>query len=74
MHLFSANFVYQRTKMHFPQAEENWLNMAAQGKIGDDVKPEKTLNKLNDIISEARTHALQENYDARVRDVICALG
>lgn len=40
--------------------------MASQGKIGDDVKPEKTLNKLNTIIADARTHALQENYDARV--------
>lgn len=61
------NFVYQRTQMHFPQAEENWLNMAAQGKIGDDVKPEKILNNLNGIISEARTHALTENYEARVK-------
>ena len=61
------NFVYQRTQMHFPQAEENWLNMAAQGKIGDDVKPEKILNNLNGIISEARTHALTENYAARVK-------
>lgn len=61
------NFVYQRTQMHFPQAEENWLNMAAQGKIGDDVKPEKILNNLNGIISDARTHALTENYEARVK-------
>jgi hypothetical protein len=61
------NFVYQRTQMHFPQAEENWLNMAAQGKIGDDVKPEHVLNKLNGIISDARTHALTENYVARVK-------
>jgi len=61
------NFVYQRTQMHFPQAEESWLNMAAQGKIGDDVKPEKILNNLNGIISEARTHALTENYAARVK-------
>ena len=51
--------VYQRTQMHFPQAEENWLNMAAEGKVGDDVKPEKVLNNLNGIISEARTHALR---------------
>jgi len=61
------NFVYQRTQMHFPQAEENWLNMAAQGKIGDDVKPEHVLNKLNGIISDALTHALTENYVARVK-------
>jgi len=61
------NFVYQRTQMHFPQAEENWLNMAAEGKVGDDVKPEKILNNLNGIISEARTHALTENYEARVK-------
>ena len=61
------NFVYQRTQMHFPQAEENWLNMAAEGKIGDDVKPEPILKKLNDIISDARTHALTENYEARVK-------
>jgi hypothetical protein len=61
------NFVYQRTQMHFPQAEENWLNMAAEGKVGDDVKPEKVLNNLNGIISEARTHALTENYEARVK-------
>mmetsp|Transcript_41758 Transcript_41758/g.81627 ORF Transcript_41758/g.81627 Transcript_41758/m.81627 type:complete len:427 (-) Transcript_41758:79-1359(-) len=61
------NFVYQRTQVHFPEAEENWLNMAAAGKIGDDVKPEKTLNKLNSIISEARTHGLTENYEARVK-------
>ncbi len=61
------NFVYQRTQMHFPQAEESWLNMAAQGKIGDDVKPEPILKKLNDIISDARTHALTENYEARVK-------
>ena len=61
------NFVYQRTQMHFPQAEESWLNMAAEGKIGDDVKPEKILNNLNGIISEARTHALTENYEARVK-------
>jgi hypothetical protein len=59
--------VYQRTQMHFPQAEENWLNMAAEGKVGDDVKPEKVLNNLNGIISEARTHALTENYEARVK-------
>lgn len=61
------NFVYERTQTHFPEAEESWLNMAAQGKIGDDVKPEKTLNKLNSIISEARTHGLTENYEARVK-------
>jgi hypothetical protein len=61
------NFVYQRTQMHFPQAEESWLNMAAQGKIGDDVKPQPILNKLNDIIADARTHALTENYEARVK-------
>lgn len=61
------NFVYQRTQMHFPQAEESWLNQAAQGKIGDDVKPEPILKKLNDIISDARTHALTENYEARVK-------
>ena len=61
------NFVYQRTQMHFPQAEESWLNLAAQGKIGDDVKPEPILKKLNDIISDARTHALTENYEARVK-------
>ena len=61
------NFVYQRTQMHFPQAEENWLNMAAEGKIGDDVKPEKILTNLNGIISDARTHALTENYAARVQ-------
>jgi hypothetical protein len=61
------NFVYQRTQMHFPQAEESWLNMAAAGKIGDDVKPQPILNKLNDIISDARTHALTENYEARVK-------
>ena len=61
------NFVYQRTQMHFPQAEENWLNMAAEGKIGDDVKPQKILTNLNGIISDARTHALTENYAARVQ-------
>jgi hypothetical protein len=61
------NFVYQRTQMHFPQAEESWLNLAAQGKIGDDVKPEPILKKLNNIISDARTHALTENYEARVK-------
>ena len=41
--------------------------VAAEGKIGDDVKPEKVLNKLNDIIADARTHALTENYEARVK-------
>jgi len=61
------NFVYQRTQMHFPQAEENWLNMAAEGKIGDDVKPERILHNLNAIISDARSHALEENYEARVK-------
>ena len=61
------NFVYERTQTHFPEAEEGWLNMAAAGKIGDDVKPERTLNKLNDVISQARTHGLTENYEARVK-------
>eukprot|EP00960_Hanusia_phi_P062619 765214-Hanusia_phi.AAC.4 len=61
------NFVYQRTQMHFPQAEENWLDMAAEGKIGDDVKPERILHNLNAVISDARSHALEENYEARVK-------
>jgi len=67
------NFVYQRTQMHFPQAEEGWLNMAAKGQIGDDVKPEKILNNLNSVISDARSHALQENYEARVKAKVDAM-
>eukprot|EP00286_Rhodomonas_abbreviata_P025593 CAMPEP_0181304944 /NCGR_PEP_ID=MMETSP1101-20121128/9445_1 /TAXON_ID=46948 /ORGANISM="Rhodomonas abbreviata, Strain Caron Lab Isolate" /LENGTH=339 /DNA_ID=CAMNT_0023410785 /DNA_START=36 /DNA_END=1055 /DNA_ORIENTATION=+ len=67
------NFVYQRTQVHFPQAEENWLNMAAKGEIGDDVKPEHVLHNLNSVISDARSHALQENYEARVKAKVDAM-
>lgn len=67
------NFVYQRTQVHFPQAEENWLNMAAHGQIGDDVKPEHVLHNLNSVISDARSHALQENYEARVKAKVDAM-
>ncbi|KAJ1490708.1 hypothetical protein T484DRAFT_1934615 [Baffinella frigidus] len=67
------NFIAERTQTHFPQAEENWLNLAAQGKIGDDVKPQNVLNNLNTIISDSRTHALQENYEARVKAKVDAM-
>jgi hypothetical protein len=67
------NFIAERTQTHFPMAEENWLNMAAEGKIGDDVKPQNVLDGLNTAISDARTHALQENYEARVKAKVDAL-
>ena len=47
--------------------------MAAKGQIGDDVKPEKILNNLNSVIADARSHALQENYEARVKAKVDAM-
>jgi hypothetical protein len=44
------NWVEERTKMHFPQAEAGWLDAASKGHIGDDAKTDEEQKALNDTI------------------------
>lgn len=66
------SFTAERTQMHFPQAETGWLDMAAAGKIGDDVKTDDEQGNLTAIIDEWREKAYDEKKKAREDMAIAA--
>jgi len=66
------SFTEEHTRMHFPQAEAGWLNMAAAGKIGDDVKSDDEQGNLTSIIDEWREKAYDEKALAREEAAIAA--
>jgi hypothetical protein len=58
------SFTEERTRMHFPQAEAGWLNMAAAGQLGDDVKTDDEQGNLTAIIDEWKDRAKAEKDKA----------
>lgn len=66
------SFTAEHTQMHFPQAEAGWLDMAAAGQIGDDVKTDDEQGNLTAIISEWREKAYAEKKKAREDMAIAA--
>jgi hypothetical protein len=58
-------FTEERTRMHFPQAEAGWLDMAAKGQIGDDDKTDEEKGNLTAIITEWHEKAVAEKAKAR---------
>ena len=66
------NFTEERTRMHFPQAEAGWLDMAASGQIGDDLKSEDEQGNLTAVITEWKTKAYAEKALARSEAEVAA--
>jgi len=59
------SFTEEHTRMHFPQAEAGWLDMAAAGQIGDDVKTDDEQGNLTAVIDEWTNRAYAEKALAR---------
>jgi hypothetical protein len=66
------NFTEERTRMHFPQAEAGWLDMASAGQIGDNVKSDDEQGNLTAIITEWKTKAYAEKALARSEAQVAA--
>jgi hypothetical protein len=66
------SFTEEHTRMHFPQAEAGWLDMAAAGQIGDDVKTDDEQGNLTAVIDEWRERAYAEKKAAREEAAIAA--
>ena len=66
------SFTEEHTRMHFPQAEAGWLDMAARGEIGDDVKTDDEQGNLTSVIDEWRERAYTEKKEAREEAAIAA--
>ena len=66
------SFTEERTRMHFPQAEAGWLDMAAAGQIGDNVKSDDEQGNLTAIITEWKTKAYAEKALARSEAQVAA--
>lgn len=66
------SFTEEHTRMHFPQAEAGWLDMAARGEIGDDVKTDDEQGNLTSVIDEWRERAYAEKKEAREAAAIAA--